>query len=220
MEIILSKRYNGMIPIERKCDIIENSEFDFLFSFRFLETIDEENDEFLIGYFNPHIASCILNHFDNFTFYYKKENKNFLVKARVLENRNAKAVIKVEKDLITPEKRKYNRFKLSKFDLPEFSIYSNDKKISGDARILEISLRGLQILTSEVEFNDEDLLEIVDEKRNINIGLIKPVLVENVGNEIVIRGEIKKTNINMTKFMIETYIKVAKEIINTYCKKG
>ncbi len=220
MEILFDKRYNGIIPIERHSENLGIQKFDFLFSFKFVEIVDEEKDEFIISYFNPQLANCILSYFDRFSFYYKKNNKNYLVNADILETKNAKAVIKVEKDLTIPERRKYNRFKLSKFDLPEFSIYSNGNKISDNARILEISLRGLQISTSEIQFNDEDLLEIVNEKENINIGLIKPVLVENYGHEIIIRGEIKKTNINMTKFMIETYIKVSKEIINTYCKKG
>ncbi len=220
MDIKLKKRYNGIIPIDRYCQVIGNHKFDFLFSFRVIDVIDEENNKFLISFFNPQLANCILTKYPDFKFYYKKGNKNFLASANVIKNGKAEAEIKINKDLSIPEKRRYNRFKISQFDLPPFSIYSDGKKLIENARILEISLRGLQIFAPEFSFNDENLLEIINEDENINIGLVKPVLVEKNEKGVVIRGEIKKTNINMTKFMIETYIKVAKDIIKTNCKKG
>jgi hypothetical protein len=220
MEISLNKRYNGIISIDRACEMLDEVKFNFLFSFKFVETINSENGEYLINHFNPHLSSCLLSHFNKFVFYYRKNSKNFIISANILEKSHSGMVVKLNKDLVIPEKRRYDRFKLSPQDLPPFSIYKNGEKVVENARIIEISLRGLQIITPEIQLNNEDLIEVKNEKENVNIGLVKPVVLDKIGKNIIIRGEIQKTNTNITKIVIETYIKVAKEIINTYCKKG
>ncbi len=218
MKIFLNKRYNGTIPIERNCNFLGKIKFNFLFSFKFVE--DLGNDEFLIDFFNPQLSRCLLSQFNNFTFYYKENDKNFIVNAKAINKSNSKIIIKVDKNLKIPEKRRYDRFKLTPGDLPYFSVYYKGKLLTEKANIIEISLRGLQILAPDFQFSDEYLLEIKNEKKNINIELVKPEIANKEKNKIIIRGEIQKTNVNMTKLVIETYIKIAKNLINTYCKKG
>ncbi len=213
--MILQKgnRYNARMEVERKCyDKIQDGKFVVIFSFD-VDDYDENTNSAIISKINPMQVKNLFTKKKNFYLLSEKDDKVYQTSASIISEENKdsfKIDINTEDSLV--DQRKYQRYSFCPEDLGDFLVYQNGDLISQEGHLVELSARGVKLFLQDDINTDDGMIEIFN-KENQKFFDIELRGIEKVPDGTLIRGEITNPHINITEFILKSYIDIYKNII-------
>ncbi len=214
--MILEKnsRYTGILEIERNCSkVMEKNRFIIIFSFD-LEDYDENDGKAVISKVNPIQIKNLLKKYKDFYIIFEKDMQVFQTKATLVSISNDQINVEINNKDTLIDQRKFQRYNFCPEDLEVIKIYQNGRLITEDGYFLELSARGIKILIPEDKTLDGKMIEVFG-SNNSKFFDVKVHQITNFDKNKLIRGEILNPRINVTEYILKSYIKIYKTIIKT-----
>ncbi len=205
------KRHISVLPIEIQCKRLNTQmTFDYIFSGIYEET---SPDILTLQEINPYRTLSILAPGKEIQVYIRFGDSSYITKGKVKEIKGDKVILEVNQNNISDDKRQFYRFHFCCEDLGVFSLVENSTVISKEICIYELSKTGIGLyVPTDVSLKVGSTYNLVEKKKNINF-TIQVIHVKNAGRFNIVGNKIKKSNINLLKYILQEYIKVSEKLI-------
>ncbi len=206
----VGKRYEAIYLHRKKCSfLIEEVYVPVFFSF---EVFEVEGDSVVVGSFLPPGIEGILRKREFFFIKEFIDEEHVVINRSRLEEIEDSGRFRIHLEEITVEERRlFDRFYFCPEMLGKWNINVHSEELG--SYVVDVSLKGIRFLVPEEDTSSIPLTAPIVARKQGKVIEFQPCRVTSVPEGCLLAGNIRYTNFNLVRYVVDNYVKMVKGII-------